>query len=504
MPRRQTTAGAEDPGARIDGGAQRIQRRQVRGSALLVLGRVLALLLSTATQVVLVRYLSKDDFGAFAYALSFSLLVATIPHWGLSSLLVKEGSADRRRLPRLLADTLVWRVLLATPVLVLTVAVATALRPDRRSALVLVIVAAAAMLDELLVDTGRSVGDALQDQRWMSQTLVLERLCQAIFGIAALIAGLGLVGLAAGYLVGTTIGGLAALRGLRKLGVPIQLAAVRRASLLRTFHRSVAYGIGAVLAMGLFRVDQVMISLIKGDHVLGPYAAAYRLIETVMFISWAAARAVFPAMSASSESWRVLRGLEQAIAGVAVIYVPFALGLWLEAEPVVDRLYGDGYAAAVPAIRWLAVTPLLFAIGFVGMHAMVARGGQWVVVTATAVALAVDVGGNLILIPRLAGTGAAIDTLVSYAVLAAIYLVVLRRQVGWVRLHVALALPVAAAMPMVATIVLLHLDLLLEVQLGAVVYGLTWLLLARRAAPEQIGMLVSVLRRGGSGAGGRR
>jgi O-antigen/teichoic acid export membrane protein len=461
-------------------------------------------LATLAFTVVAARRLGAGDFGAFAYALSFSLLVATIPHWGLSSLLVKEGSADRRRLPGLLTDTLVWRMLLATPVLVVTAAVATALRPDRRSALVLVIVVAATMLDELLVDIGRSVGDALQDQRWMSQTLVLERLCQAIFGVAALIAGLGLVGLAAGFLAGTAIGGLAALRGLRKLGVPIQLATVRRASLLRTFRRSVAYGIGAVFAMGLFRVDQVMISLLKGDQVLGPYAAAYRLIETVMFISWAAARAVFPAMSASSERWRILRGLEHAIAGVAVIYVPFAFGLWLKAEPVVSRLYGDGYAAAVPAVRWLAVTPLLFAIGFVGMHAMVARGGQWVVVTATAVALAVNVGGNLILIPRLAGTGAAIDTLVSYAVLAAIYLVVLRRQVGWVRLHVALALPVAAAMPMVGTIVLLRLDLLLEVLLGAAVYGLTWLLLARRAAPEQIGMLVSVLRRGGSGAGGRQ
>jgi hypothetical protein len=31
----------------------------------------------------------------------------------------------------------------------------------------------------------------------------------------------------------------------------------------------VAYGIGAILAMGLFRVDQVMISILKGDQALG-------------------------------------------------------------------------------------------------------------------------------------------------------------------------------------------------------------------------------------------
>lgn len=41
----------------------------VRGSTLLVLGRVLALLLGMATQVIIVRALTKAEFGAFAYAL---------------------------------------------------------------------------------------------------------------------------------------------------------------------------------------------------------------------------------------------------------------------------------------------------------------------------------------------------------------------------------------------------------------------------------------------------
>lgn len=44
----------------------------VRGSTLLVAGRVVALLLGMATQVVIVRALSKADFGAFAYALALA------------------------------------------------------------------------------------------------------------------------------------------------------------------------------------------------------------------------------------------------------------------------------------------------------------------------------------------------------------------------------------------------------------------------------------------------
>src|SRR5919112_3318977 len=44
----------------------------MRGSALLVLGRVLALLIGMATQVVMVRALTKSDFGAFEYAITLS------------------------------------------------------------------------------------------------------------------------------------------------------------------------------------------------------------------------------------------------------------------------------------------------------------------------------------------------------------------------------------------------------------------------------------------------
>ena len=45
--------------------------KEIRGSSLLLLGRVIAMAVNLLTQVLIVRYLTKADFGAFAYALSF-------------------------------------------------------------------------------------------------------------------------------------------------------------------------------------------------------------------------------------------------------------------------------------------------------------------------------------------------------------------------------------------------------------------------------------------------
>src|SRR5439155_15086346 len=68
-PPRKVGCGGE--GAGLTEGPSTVQ--QIRGSSVLLVGRVLAMLLSGLTQVVIVRHLSKLDYGAFAYALSIAM-----------------------------------------------------------------------------------------------------------------------------------------------------------------------------------------------------------------------------------------------------------------------------------------------------------------------------------------------------------------------------------------------------------------------------------------------
>jgi len=58
-------------------------RKQIRGSSLLLVGRVIGLGLDFATQVLIVRYLSKTEYGAFALALSIVAIGTTICLLGL-------------------------------------------------------------------------------------------------------------------------------------------------------------------------------------------------------------------------------------------------------------------------------------------------------------------------------------------------------------------------------------------------------------------------------------
>lgn len=58
-------------------------KKLVRGSSLLTLGRIIAIVLNFVVQVITVRFLMKSDYGAFAYGLSIASMGASVAVFGL-------------------------------------------------------------------------------------------------------------------------------------------------------------------------------------------------------------------------------------------------------------------------------------------------------------------------------------------------------------------------------------------------------------------------------------
>jgi O-antigen/teichoic acid export membrane protein len=60
-----------------------VSRKHVRGSALLLSGRFLSLALNLLTQILIIRYLSKTDYGMFAYALALVSMLTSMNRLGM-------------------------------------------------------------------------------------------------------------------------------------------------------------------------------------------------------------------------------------------------------------------------------------------------------------------------------------------------------------------------------------------------------------------------------------
>ena len=76
-------ASAQSPATTLDSASPGATRRHLRGSGLLLAGRLLALGTNFLVHVLIVRYLSKSDYGAFAYALTIVALGACVNLAGL-------------------------------------------------------------------------------------------------------------------------------------------------------------------------------------------------------------------------------------------------------------------------------------------------------------------------------------------------------------------------------------------------------------------------------------
>jgi O-antigen/teichoic acid export membrane protein len=472
-------------------------RRAAKNALAVSVAQVLGKVATLAATIAAARELGPLQFGTFAYAISFALLVATLPSWGFDPLLTQRGSKDPKSIPRLLSETLAWRTAIAVPVFVGAAIASLVLRPDAESAWVFVIVLVATAV-EIYADAGHATAAALQNQVWTSAWLVAQRFVTAALTIASLVLGYGLVGLAVAYLVGSVIGAVGVAGAVRRLGVRLDLRSVHRKGMRDTLRMSIAIGIDTVISLALFRIDQVMLGALKNDAAVGIYAAAYRLLETVLFVSWAVAKAVFPVMSASTEPWRVRRGVEQGLAAIGLLYIPFGVGLAIEAGPVMDLLYGPAYALhGTLAAQWLAPAPLLFAAAYLGSYALLARERRWKVVAMSLAALVVNVGLNFALIPPYGVTGAAAATTLSYLVEAVVALTFLAPDIGIPNLLRGLAPALVASGCMAVVLLAVDAGLAVEIPLGVVVFTGVWLPLARWWTPEQLGVIRSFLPGGG-------
>ncbi|MER7402953.1 flippase [Streptomyces sp. NPDC000070] len=438
------------------------------------------------------RLLGVADFGVFAYALAVGLLAAVIPLWGYDIVVVQRGSAEPGRLRGLLADLLVTRTALVFVVLAVLAASAGSLGlsgpPDSRAGLAAFIIAAAAVLDTY-TEAYRSAAAAIQRQSIIAVVHLVQRLLTAAAALTALLLHTGLLGLAVAYLAGTLVGPLAGALLVRHQGIGPRWREVSVASLVRLNRGTWVLGVASILAMALFRLDILLIAWLVGDRAVGVYAAAYRLLETALFVCFAVARTVFPLMAADAEPRRVQRHLERGWSVLAAIFLPYMTLLCFRGHDLLLLFYGEPFAGAgTDILRWLAAAPLLFSLSYVISMAMVAAGPTPRLLIASAVALVVNVSLNLLLIPRYGAIAAAFTTPVTYLAEAVAGLWLGRRRMGRPRLVWTL-LPALVASGVAAGPLLAPLPLAPALLAAAAVYLPSLLLVARFVDPEQIQVL---------------
>jgi O-antigen/teichoic acid export membrane protein len=178
------------------------------------------------------------------------------------------------------------------------------------------------------------------------------------------------------------------------------------------------------------RIDQYLIAyLLKSPGEVAYYAIGVNLVSLLLKIPDATGTVLFPRLAASEQSdahaatVRVCRNtLFLTALGVVVLAVAGPLGI-----PI---LYGHKFDRAIRPMLILLPGALMMALYQILTRSFTSHAKQEINIAAAVTALCLNVGLNLVLIPRFGIEGAALANGISYGTAAMILLVVFVRQSG--------------------------------------------------------------------------
>ena len=457
---------AQPNGAPPETGARRI----LAGTAYRALGDLGSKAASIVLFVVMARELGDTGFGVFTLGLSVATLVTVFGGFGQDGILTREVARDHDRVHLYFANTLALKALLVLPALALTAAVTFALGVDAETEAVILLLGIA-IAAELFTATCLAVFQAYERIGFLPVVMIAQRLVTAVVGVAALLAGAGVVAVSAIYLGGSVLAlALAATLLFRRVVRPrLEIDARRFWPLMRV---ALPVGIAGVFGTILFRVDITILAAFEPDSIVGDYGAAFRLFEATLFLSWAVGTALYPVLSrlrpdGNPSSGLVFeRGLKLALAAT----LPLGVSAALVAEPLVTFIYGADFAPAGDALRLLAPAIALYPVTHLAGVLLLSQDRQIALAAVHGIVAAVNVAANVVLISVFSLEGAAAAASLTQLLLAVGLLAAARglaRDVSWTRV---LAGPILAGALAALAMAAFRDDLGPALAVGAAVY----------------------------------
>jgi enterobacterial common antigen flippase len=197
---------------------------------------------------------------------------------------------------------------------------------------------------------------------------------------------------------------------------------------------SLHYGLrdyaGEVSDFTTLRLDQLMLGGMASSAAMGLYVVAVRMSEVTTFMAGALADALMPEVAGSGKEDKPEALLARTLRLTLYANVAILVPLWLVAPIILRILFGESFVPATGAFRWLLVAAVVWSAGAIVIRGLQGFGHPGLTTIARFLSAIVTASALLVLLPRMGITGAAISSLVGYAVLLVVALgaLIYRRQ----------------------------------------------------------------------------
>lgn len=193
---------------------------------------------------------------------------------------------------------------------------------------------------------------------------------------------------------------------------------------------AIPLAIGFALTVAMLKIDVLMLSLLDSFDAVGLYSIGYKFSDMMDTFALAA---VAPVSTLLIASWphdlETFRARSRSAAALFAVFGAMAVAaFWPSADPLIRLLYGDRFVEGADAARLLVLGAALMSLVLLGIFMLASAGMQRHYPVVALFGLALNVGLNLFLIPRMSYDGAAISTVATIGTTVVLLWIVIARS----------------------------------------------------------------------------
>jgi len=378
---------------------------------------VYRLAISVVVSVWMMRYLGPQQFGQISFALAFVALFSGFSNLGLDGVIVRDLVKTPHAVDDILGSAWILKFVGSGIALLLSTAAISWLRPDDALGMWLVFLFAGAFLFQSL-----DVIDMWFRSSLRSRLSVIPKtiaVSVAALGKSGLIlAGAPLIAFAWMGLAEAMLGGFALLAMFIWLGGNLRTWRIQADRVRALTREGLPLALSSMVVILYMRIDQVMLGEMLNDKAVGMYTAAMRISEIFYFIPNVLVMSLAPALVQARESGEsvYLARVRQMFSSIAIAAILIAIPMSMLAGPLIALILGPDFISAAPVLQVHIWALLFVALGIASAQYLLLEGQNNISLQRTAMGAVVNVGLNLLWIPRYGIIGAAWASLIAYGV----------------------------------------------------------------------------------------
>ena len=461
----------------------------------LYIGQFSALFLAFVLSIYIARRVGDIEFGKYSFAIAFSAFFMIFSDLGYHTFLFREVSKNKDSAFDYLSNVIAIRMVLTIIFFGLLVLLINVMGYPDDTKIIVYLFGGSTLLSSF-GSVFKMIFRAFEKMEYETFTTMLTTSIQFIVGILILSLGYSLIVLGISFVF------------LEAFDIVLNYAICRHKFVkpVLRFNKyfwkqsikiALPICLSSVFGLIYIRIDTVMLSLMKGDAVVGWYNAAYNLTLGLTPFPDLFMNALLPIMMISSVSNKISLSAiyGRAFKYLFIIGLPLAVGTMLLADKLIFFLYGTEYGNSIIALQILAWDILLLFLYRCIYYVLLSVNKQNQVMMIAGITAAVNIALNLVLIPSYSYVGSGIATIISEVVLLGLFLYVSSKHVNPIPFHKILIKPIIACVIMGILIYFLtNFNLIIIIIVSIFVYFFI-LYVTRAITQEDLRMFRSIFKR---------